>query len=175
LTIGRAAASSGVSSGGGANCLITLRRTPVAGCFRRTTGLYPKSASTKKTISSSRMRTSLLQTTFSHRWMDDFTRASSSSVPTPAAVTAGGTAGTKASGLAPMRCSPSLTNSECNRRTSRNCVVRNLGKLVCSRTVSTLHFLLGQRMRGSLQTSIEYIHRHRISRWGPSGLSAPDR
>jgi hypothetical protein len=107
--MGRAAASSGVSSGGGANCLMTFRRTPVAGCFLRTTGLYPKSLSTKKTISSSLISTSLLHTTFNHRCMD---------------------AGTMASGHAEIRCSPSFTNSECRRRTSRNWVVRNLGRLV---------------------------------------------
>jgi hypothetical protein len=130
LTTGRAAASSGVSSGGGANCLMTLRLTPVAGCFRRTTGLYPKSLSTKKTISSSRIKISLLHTMFSHRCNDALRRSSSSSVPAPAEVVAGGTAGTIASGHAEMRCSPSFTNSECNRRTSRNWVVRNLGRLV---------------------------------------------
>ncbi|RMZ67955.1 hypothetical protein GMOD_00004043 [Pyrenophora seminiperda CCB06] len=73
---------------------------------------------------------SLLQTMFSQRCIDVFKRASSSSVPAPAEVVAGGTAGTMASGHAEMRCSPSFTNSECSRRTSRNCVVRNLGRLV---------------------------------------------
>lgn len=79
------------------------------------------------------MRISLAQTMFSHRWIEDLRRTSSSSVPAPADVVAGGTAGTMASGQADMRCSPSLTNSECNRRTSRNWVVRNLGRLVYDR------------------------------------------
>ena len=68
---------------------------------------------------------------FSHLCIDDLTLASSSSVPAPAEVSAGGTAGTMASGFEEIRCSCSLTNSECVRRTSRNWVVRNLGKLVC--------------------------------------------
>ena len=57
-------------------------------------------------------------------------RNSSSSVPAPADVTGGGTAGTKASGLDDIRWSASLTNSECVRLMSRTCVVRNLGRLV---------------------------------------------
>ena len=141
--------------------MMTLRRTPVAGCFRRTTGLYPKSLSTKKTISSSRIRVSLLQTTLSQRCSDAFSRASSSSVPAPADVLAGGTAGTIASGHAEIRCSPSLTNSECNRRTSRNCVVRNFGRLV---------YGTGQ-CQGIMTFNTMWIgneHRHQIAVQGPS-------
>lgn len=36
----------------------------------------------------------------------------------------------RASGLAEIRCSASLVNSECKRRTSRYCVVRKRGKFV---------------------------------------------
>lgn len=120
-----------MSSGGGANCLITFLRTPVAGCFIRMTGLYPVSLSTKKIISSSRISTSFPHTTLSHRCIELFTRASSSSVPAPAAVNGEGTAGTKASGFEEIRWSASFMNSECVRLTSRNWVVRNFGRFVC--------------------------------------------
>lgn len=60
-----------------------------------------------------------------------FVRASSSSVPIPALVAAGGTAGTRASGFDAVRCDANFPNSECVRRTSRNCVVLNFGRFVC--------------------------------------------
>ena len=128
--MGRLSSSSGLSSGGGANCLSIFLRMPVAGCFFLTTGLYPKSLSTKKTISSSRMRTSLLQMLLSHRCREAFVRASSSSVPIPAEVKEGGTDGTSASGLEACRWVHSFWNSGYVRRISRNWVVRNLGRFV---------------------------------------------
>lgn len=128
--MGRLSSSSGVSSGGGANCFKTFRLMPVAGCFFLTTGEYPKSLSTKKIISSSRINTSLLHTVLSQRCNMAFVLASSSSVPTPADVDAGGTAGARASGFDACRCENNFRNSECVRLTSRNCVVRNLGRLV---------------------------------------------
>lgn len=103
---------------------------PVAGCLRLTTGLYPKSLSMKNTISSSRIRISLLQTELNHFCIAALTLISSSSVPAPAAVSGAGTAGTKASGFEAIRCSWNLMNSLCVRRMSRNWVVRNLGRFV---------------------------------------------
>lgn len=77
--------------------------------------------------------------------MSALTRTSSSSVPAPADVSGGGTEGTMASGLAEMRCSASLMNSEWRRRTSRYCVVLKAGRFVCDVVSGSRHVSLFSR------------------------------
>lgn len=165
---------------------MTLLRTPVAGCFLRTTGEYPKSLSTKNTISSSRIKTSLEHTVLSQRCMVARTRASSSSVPTPADVLGGGTAGTMQSGLEESRWLASFWNSGWVRRTSRNWVVRNLGRLVWNEGDQLNMYFAGARISNMLLPCSELlphssgdggggdIRAHRISRLGPFSLSSPE-